>query len=286
MNFFKLYMGDYQRDTGALSLAEHGAYLMMLQLYYATEKPLPIGADLYKILRVSGKKERAAVDKVAALFWIEKDGKLVNTRAVAELEKSMRQRLVNQEVGKLGGRPRKLFSDPKEEPNGLRDPDHVGSKTETESVSESEPNRNPNHSQIPDKTEEQEQKQPPATPVALRSSAKMPTPPDWIGAEAWAGFLAMRQRERHPLTPRAAQLVIRELDRLRSAGADPAAILDQSTRNGWRDVYPLKSTGETHANGSSRGKLSAVEQVEAAIRERRQRAAAAPPSAAEPHAAH
>ena len=286
MNFFKLYMGDYQRDTGALSLAEHGAYLMMLQLYYATEKPLPLGADLYKILRVSGKKERAAVDKVAALFWIEKDGKLINTRAVAELEKSVRQRLVNQEVGKLGGRPKRNFTSPQEEPIRFQSTGANGSDPETESVSESKPNRNPNHSQIPDKTEEQEQKQPPATPVALRSSAKMPTPPDWIGAEAWAGFLAMRQRERHPLTPRAAQLVIRELDRLRSAGADPAAILDQSTRNGWRDVYPLKSTGETHANGSSRGKLSAVEQVEAAIRERRQRAAAAPPSAAEPHAAH
>lgn len=46
MNFFKLYIGDYQRDTAHLSVTEHGAYLLMLQHYYATEKPLPPGKAL------------------------------------------------------------------------------------------------------------------------------------------------------------------------------------------------------------------------------------------------
>jgi hypothetical protein len=89
----------------------------------------------------------------------------------------------------------------------------------------------------------QKQKQPPAAQAALRAQAKMPELPDWIDAEAWGGFVAMRQRERHPLTARAAKLVIAELAKLRAAGADPTAVLDQSTRNGWRDVYPIKTNG-------------------------------------------
>lgn len=85
MNFFKLYMGDYQRDTGALSIAEHGAYFLMLQYHYATEKPLPTGKDLYRLLRCESKADRCAVDAVARQFWTEADGGLVNNRAQEEI---------------------------------------------------------------------------------------------------------------------------------------------------------------------------------------------------------
>ena len=280
MNFFKLYMGDYQRDTGALSLAEHGAYLMMLQLYYATEKPLPIGADLYKILRVSGKKERAAVDKVAALFWIEKDGKLVNTRAVAEIEKSVRQRLVNQEVGKLGGRPRKLFSDPKEEPNGLRDQDHVGSKTETESVSESEPNRNPNHSHS-------HKEHSVGRTVARTEDLASPT-------TAGRACLAMRQagcahaNPSHPellaavaegVTPETLADTVREAMARSPPITHPFSWAIATARSRHATAAVPHPQDRPHALSPPRRKLSAVEQVEEAIRERREREAGRPPIA-------
>jgi len=82
---------------------------------------------------------------------------------------------------------------------------------------------------------EQKQKQPPAAPVSV-----VPDPPDWVNREAWEGFVAMRRSQRHPLTPRAAKLVLTELTKLRADGNDPNAVLDQSTRNGWRDVFPLR----------------------------------------------
>ena len=85
MNFFKLYMGDYQRDTGALSIAEHGAYFLMLQYHYATEKPLPTGKDLYRLLRCSTKADRDAVDTVAHGFWKMTPEGLVNERAEREI---------------------------------------------------------------------------------------------------------------------------------------------------------------------------------------------------------
>lgn len=64
--------------------------------------------------------------------------------------------------------------------------------------------------------------------------------PDWIPAEAWKGYEDMRVRIKKPMTDRARKLVIKELEKLRDVGHDPAAVLDRSTVKGWTDVYPLK----------------------------------------------
>ncbi len=65
--------------------------------------------------------------------------------------------------------------------------------------------------------------------------------PNWIGSDAWDGYAEMRKRKRAPLTPRACTMVVKELSRLRALGQDPDAVLDQSTRNSWTDVYALKN---------------------------------------------
>lgn len=113
-------------------------------------------------------------------------------------------------------------------------------QTVTETVCQTEPNptqprENPTQSKAAGK-------KPPA------AAEPMPDLPDWIDPEAWNGFAAMRRRERHPLTPRAAKLVLAELEKLQTAGHDPTTVLDQSTRNGWRDVYAVKPA--TGVNGS------------------------------------
>lgn len=100
MNFFKLYIGDYQRDTGTLTLAEHGAYMLMLQHYYATEGPLPIGRDLHRLLRAESKVERGAIDAVAARFWRLTDAGLVNDRADEEIAKGRAQAKTNRAIAK------------------------------------------------------------------------------------------------------------------------------------------------------------------------------------------
>lgn len=64
--------------------------------------------------------------------------------------------------------------------------------------------------------------------------------PQYIDPEAWDGFTDMRRRIRAPLTPRAAKLILYELQRIKDAGHDPNAALDQSTMLGWRDVWPPK----------------------------------------------
>jgi hypothetical protein len=64
--------------------------------------------------------------------------------------------------------------------------------------------------------------------------------PDWLPAEAWKAWLEVRKKNKAPNTPRALRLAVGELERLRSQGFDPGAVLDQSTLKGWKSVYPLK----------------------------------------------
>jgi uncharacterized protein YdaU (DUF1376 family) len=98
MNFFKLFIGDYQRDTAHLTLAENGAYFMMLQHYYATQKPLPTGKALHRMLRAQDKTEREAIDSIAAQFWREIDGELINERAAKEIAKADVQADTNKRI--------------------------------------------------------------------------------------------------------------------------------------------------------------------------------------------
>lgn len=41
MNYYQRHLGDYAKDTKHLSMAEHGAFNLLLDYYYATEKPIP-----------------------------------------------------------------------------------------------------------------------------------------------------------------------------------------------------------------------------------------------------
>lgn len=72
--------------------------------------------------------------------------------------------------------------------------------------------------------------------------------PDWVPKDAWAGFVEMRKKIRAPLTGRAIKITIIKLADLHAAGEDPGAVLDQSTANSWKGVFPVK-----HDNGGRNG---------------------------------
>lgn len=107
MNFYKHHIGDYAKKTGALSMTEHGAYLLMLHAYYGTEKPLPFGRDLYRICRAFEKKEQHAIDKIAELFWTKTEDGYINGRAFEEIETATKSAEHSRQAGKLGGNPKK-----------------------------------------------------------------------------------------------------------------------------------------------------------------------------------
>lgn len=86
MNYYRRYLGDYMRDTMHLSIVEHGAYTLLLDAYYASEKPLPVEYDaLYRVCRAMSGQEKEAVKLVADRFFPVKDGARHNPRANREI---------------------------------------------------------------------------------------------------------------------------------------------------------------------------------------------------------
>ena len=87
MIFYKRFIGDYQRDTGHLTMVEHSAYALMLDAVYGTGKPLPKDERrLYRLLGAVDPDEREAVQAVLHQFWALDDGGWVNARAMEEME--------------------------------------------------------------------------------------------------------------------------------------------------------------------------------------------------------
>lgn len=74
-----------------------------------------------------------------------------------------------------------------------------------------------------------------------KSAAQTFVLPDWIPEDAWNGYVEMRAKIRAPMTTRAMELKVSELERLRNSGQNVGGVLDKSTSNNWKDVYPLKT---------------------------------------------
>lgn len=118
MNYYERFPGDYARDTRALSLAAHGAYTLLLDTYYATERPLPADDEsLFRICCAMTKPEQDAVKKVVGQFFsLEEDG-YHNIRADDDIDRAQRRIKSAQENGAAGGRKKGSKNKPKQNPD-------------------------------------------------------------------------------------------------------------------------------------------------------------------------
>lgn len=122
MIWYKFHIGDYLTHTVHLSDAEDLAYRRLLDLYYMSERVIPLDTDLVS------RKIRLDLDiteSVLREFFEKTEDGYRNSRCDEEIARYQRQVNINRSSGKRGGRPLK-----------------------TESVTESEPKVNPNKIQI------------------------------------------------------------------------------------------------------------------------------------------
>lgn len=169
MNYYKRHLGDYAKDAGHLSLLEHGAFTLLLDRYYSSERPLTAD-DALRICRARTAEERAAVDYVLATFFTQTADGFRNKRADTEIEAYNDKAERNRQVGKKGGRPKA---------SGLGD----GNPEETQTVSKREPKPNPSHKPLAISQEEASKPSAysspsdPSAPANDQPKANDPVPP-------------------------------------------------------------------------------------------------------------
>ena len=105
MIWYKFYLGDYIIDTNHLSDAEDLAYRRLMDMYYTTEREIPL--DLNFVSR----KIRLDLDitqTVLEEFFVKTETGYFNARCDAEIAKYQSKVAFNQKVGKMGGRPKSV----------------------------------------------------------------------------------------------------------------------------------------------------------------------------------
>jgi uncharacterized phage protein (TIGR02220 family) len=105
LNYYPHHIGDYLRDTAHLTAAEDGIYRRLLDLYYASEKPLPIDTQwVCRLVRAHTDDEREAVGSVLKQFFEKYEDGWHNKRADEEIRKGKRRVKAARTNGKRGGR--------------------------------------------------------------------------------------------------------------------------------------------------------------------------------------
>jgi len=82
------------------------------------------------------------------------------------------------------------------------------------------------------------------------SAVELPAP-DFVPLDLWNDFLAVRKSIKASNSVPAIKALITELKKLKEAGNDPVAVISQSIRSSWKDVYPVKAGSAQNSKGVS-----------------------------------
>lgn len=270
MNYFELYPGDYLRDTTRLTLVEHGAYLRLLMAYYGEETPLPADpGDLFVIVSAISASDKAAVRKVADRFFpVGEDGLRHNGRADEEIVKAQRRIETARQNGAKGGRKQNPTGNPSGNPAGNPMGSPRGNPVGTQRGTHSGEALHTPHANISVGRSEASTQIPTGEPTdAGRACLLMrqagciqtnPSHPDLLAALAeGVSPEALRDTAAEGIAAGKSKPFAWAITTARARHAEGATTIPQGANHG-------------HANSGAGRKLSAVEQVEQRIRERRE----------------
>ena len=225
--WYAFYYGDYAVDTRDLSLAQHGAYRLLLDHYYAITGALP--CELPQLWRLTGavtEEEKAAVSFVVERFFVNGNNRLHNKRADVEIRKQADFLAEQSRKGKLSANVRwgnRSVTEPITEPI-------------TEGITERQPDCNLPQPQTITTTTTTNHK-PQKTKTQRKDPLDLPPElPDWIPADSWRTYLQMRVRIKKPATPRTQRMLIGTLDELRDAGHLPHQVLALMESKCWTSI--------------------------------------------------
>lgn len=113
MIWYKFHLGDYITHTLHLSDAEDLAYRRLLDLYYMSEKAIPLNTEeVARKIRL----DLDITESVLGEFFEKTPEGYRNSRCDEEIAKYQHQVATNRSLGKRGGRPKKTESETESEP--------------------------------------------------------------------------------------------------------------------------------------------------------------------------
>lgn len=178
MNYYRRYMADYLSKTANLSLAEHGAYCLLLDYSYLGDGRLPGDQEeIFRMVRAVTSQERQAVTKVLSRFFVLSGDAYENQRVISEVEKARPAIEAARTNGVKGGRP-------KNNPMGSSEDNPPGSETEPKAKA-SQP-LTPNH-------------QPPTTNRQKTAGRGSRLPADWKPNPEEVEFCKAERKDLDPI---------------------------------------------------------------------------------------
>ena len=206
MHYYIWNIGDYSSHASHLNVIEDCAYRRLLDRYYLSEEPIPLEVSV--ACRLIGMREyQTEVEIVLKEFFVQTESGWQNKRAEHEIAHFK---------GKINQASRAGKASAERRNNARSTP--VQRTSNQPITNNQEPITNKQ-----DKTKK---------PFCI---------PDFITQDAWQGYFEMRKTGKGVFTERAASLIIKQLTQMHSEGQDVAKVLDQSTANGWKGVFPLKT---------------------------------------------
>ena len=131
MNYYPHHIGDYLRDTAHLTPLEDGIYRRLLDVYYASEKPLPPETQwVCKLVRARTTEEIDAVIEVLRQYFTKQPDGYRNKRCDEEIKAHYRRVKSARDNGKRGGRPKNPVGSRKK-PSGLAESGFVHNPSES-----------------------------------------------------------------------------------------------------------------------------------------------------------
>lgn len=142
MNYYKRHIGDYAAATRHLSLLEHGVYCLMLDVYYTSERALPVDTRaVQRLVNARSDEEREAVEIILNEFFEKHSDGWHQARCDEEIHRKQAVTETNQALGRMGGRPKSITDSViPDNPNG--------SHQITETVSANANLPNPSHKPV------------------------------------------------------------------------------------------------------------------------------------------
>lgn len=162
-----IYCGDYLKDTMRLTLAEHGAYFMLMMAYWQDGCLKHSLEDCFRICKAFTQAEQDAVRRVVESFFTVSDGMLRNKRLDQELEAARERQDKAQARARKGAEAR--WAKRQAEPEGYADDASSNAKGNASSIQQAQLEKCPSPS-------------PSSTPTTSKSKA--PEPGGSVAAKA------------------------------------------------------------------------------------------------------